>query len=323
MNVKIGHGYGIICGAVGKEPTIVITDGLVRISSEDEGILRQYGKVTRYNDTPEQEEGHGRIREAHIIVADWYRMLTPEIQISSHLGLICIAGTGYDGHVDLPTARERRIVVCNAPEYGTTAVAEFAVGLMLNAARWLGEADRATRQGEWKPKKLKGQELTGKTLGIIGFGRIGKRLADICRMGFDMKIRSVRSTSPREEFESLLRDSDVISIHTPLTDTTQGMLGKNEFALMKPGTVLVNTARANLIDPDALLEAVSSQRIAVGLDVLPEEPLSTTHPLLRYPNVIVSQHIASHTEEAYEKLSHTIIENVKAYLNGSPVNVVS
>lgn len=313
----------MICGAVGEQPTIVITDGLVRISSEDEGILRQSGKVTRYSDTPGQEDGHGRIREAHIVVADWYKMLTPEIQIAPHLGLICIAGSGYDGRVDLPAARERRIVVCNVPEYGITAVAEHAVGLMINTARWLGEADRATRRGEWKPKELEGKELTGKTLGIIGFGRIGKRLAEICRMGFDMQIRSVRSTSSREEFESLLRESDVISIHTPLTETTQRMLGKNEFALMKPGTVLVNTARANVIDPDALLEAVSSERIAVGLDVLPEEPLPPTHPLLQHPNVIVSQHIAAHTEEANKRLSHTIIENIMAYLNGSPVNVVS
>lgn len=303
---------------------ITVIDGGVRLLPQDIKELKKLGEVSIYFDQPRDQQVRDRLQKTNIVVFDHYPMPATAIAAAPRLEMICIAGSGYDGRVDLEACRRRIITVCNAPDYATESVAQHTIGLMLNAARWISTADRDIRQHQWKPGKYKGVELQRKTLGIIGHGKIGSRVAEIAKKGLGMNVISVNSKSSRQELEILLEQSDVLSLHVPINEKTRGMLGKKEFRLMKPGIILVNTARGKIIAMEVLLDNLSSGKVfAAGLDVFPEEPLPPEHPVRLYPNVIIIPHIASHTKEAERRLSQTILDNVSHFLNGHPINVVN
>ncbi len=239
-----------------------------------------------------------------------------EAGAKGRLRAICRAGVGLD-NIDLEAAHELGVAVFNTPEASTEAVAELTVALILALARRLPYADKSMKEGRWAKRELMGWELAGKTLGILGFGRIGQRVAELCS-AFRMRILAFRRTRPPGieavlartgaklvPFEELLRSSDILTIHVPLTPQTYHMIGERELNMMKDGAFLVNTARGGVIDERALLKALKEGRLAgAALDVFEEEPLSgVSLELAKLPNVIATPHIGGQTAEAQRAAS--------------------
>ncbi len=252
------------------------------------------------------------------------------------LKVISNFAVGFD-NVDIPAATKRGIVVTHTPDVLTETVADFTVCLMLAAARRLVEADRYTRDGKWKtwePLLLAGQDIHHATLGLIGLGRIGAAVARRAQ-GFGMRVvyydvvrredleRSLSIT--HRSLDDVLRDSDVISVHVPLSEQTRHLIGRAQFALMKNTAVFVNTSRGPVVDQAALTQALASRRIfAAGIDVFEQEPVSPDDPLLKLDNVIVVPHIASASIPTRIRMATLAAENLVAVLQGkrppNPVN---
>lgn len=245
---------------------------------------------------------------------------------NSHLKVIANYAVGFN-NIDIKTAKRLNIAVGNTPDVLTEATAEIALGLMIAAARNFNSAIKSAEEGRWKnwdPKGHLGCALKGKTLGIIGLGRIGLRLAEMANSAFKMKIiYSARKTkentvgAEKVELDELLRTSDFISIHVPLTTDTRKLIGKNEFEKMKRNAVLVNTARGEIIDQDALVDALARKKIfAAGLDVTDPEPLPISCDLFKLENAIVLPHIGSATFEARKEMSLLCAKNIIAGIEG-------
>ena len=243
---------------------------------------------------------------------------------------------GFD-NIDIPAATQRRIVVTNTPEVLTETVADFAFCLMLAAARRLVEGDRYARDGKWKtwePLLLAGQDMYRATLGLIGLGRIGSAVARRAK-GFEMRVmyydpfrREDLEQSLQIEyrpFTDVLRQADFISVHVPLSEQTRHLIGRDQFSMMKPTAVFVNTSRGPVVDQQALAEALAARRIfAAGIDVFEREPVPTDDPLLAMGNAIVAPHIASASIPTRIRMATLAAENLVAVLQGkrppNPVN---
>ena len=259
-----------------------------------------------------------RIREADAVVniRSSSRFTSDVFGQCPHLRLLSIWGTGTD-NVDLASAAEHGVQVANTPGVSAYSVAEHALTLMLAAARRIPEQDAAVRRGEWP--RGRSIELRGKVLGIIGLGAIGRRFAELGRaIGMHVVAWTL---NPRPlpgidlvTLDDLLRSSDVVSIHLRLSDQTRGLLGSREFALMKPTAILVNTGRGAIVDEAALIEALSTKRIAAaGLDVFTIEPVSAYNPLISLTNVVLTPHSAGITPEALEAGLQMAVENVRRF----------
>jgi D-lactate dehydrogenase len=268
----------------------------------------------------------------------------------AHLKLIATRSTGFD-HIDLDYCRKRGVGVCNVPVYGDSTVAEHAFALLLALSRNVVDSVEATRRGDFSLSTQRGFELHDKTIGIIGAGHIGLRAIEIAR-GFGMKVLAY-DLYPRPEraealgfryagLEEIYAAADVLSLHVPETPETDGMISDHEFARMKDGVVLINTARGDLVNVTALIRALSSGKVgAAGLDVLPREALIrhesaifrkgaatpaglpeafADHALLRFPNVIVTPHNAYNTKEALQRIITTTVENIAAFMVGRTSN---
>lgn len=250
---------------------------------------------------------------------------------------IGVTATGVD-IIDLETARRRGIIVTNVPAYGTDSVAQLTIALLLELCHRVGLHSDAVRAGEWSRSKdwsftLSPQiELAGKTMGVIGFGRIGRRVAEVAR-ALGMRVLAfnpVRRESPFYEsfqwatLEEVLMASDVVSLHCPLTPQTRGLLNAQRLSQMKPTAFLLNTARGALIDDQALAAALNQGKLAgAGLDALAEEPPPSDHPLFSAKNCILTPHMAWATLEARARCMRTTVENLAAFLKGQPQNVVN
>lgn len=236
------------------------------------------------------------------------------------LEMISIWGVGTD-NVDLEAAARHGVTVCNTPGANAYAVAEHAIALMLAVARKIPQIDREMRGGEW-PREMLAQ-LHGRTLGVFGTGSIGGRVAELARaFGMTVLAWSARRNGVVEK-ESILRQADIVSLHVRLTPETRGFIGREEFALMKSGAILVNTGRGPLVDRDALLSALSTGRIAgAGLDVFHDEPVKPGDPLLGCANTVLSPHHAGQTPEVRRDGLLLAIQNVENFLAGRPTNVV-
>jgi D-3-phosphoglycerate dehydrogenase / 2-oxoglutarate reductase len=223
-------------------------------------------------------------------------------------------GVGLDA-IDLQAAQERGIVVCNTPTANVESVAEQAVGLMLAVAKQICRADKSLRQGRWEVRyEFIGQEIAGRTLGLIGMGRIGARVAEICHLGFSMPViytDLISYPDVEEKFnaskyplDEVLIAADIISLHVPLTPETHNMISAEQLAKMKPSSILINTARGLIVDERALVESLRNRRLAgAGLDVYCEEPAEVDNPLFHLDNVVVTPHMAAHTEDALRQMS--------------------
>lgn len=286
--------------------------------------LNKLGDFVRYENNPsDNKETISRIGDAEIVVDFWQPLPKDTLLKLPNLKMICIAASGYDW-VDLKTATERNIVVSNCPGHNAEAVAEHTIGLMICAARNSFKAAASFQKGEWKPDAFKGIDLKAKTLGIIGYGRIGKRVGEIASKGLGMKILWTNSESNRSELEKLLKNSDVISVNTPLTDKTKNLISDKEFKLMKKGVVIVNTGRGAVINKKSLVKYLKNGKIrSAGIDTYEFEPPKKTPPTTKLHNVIATPHISWDTEETDYYLSQMVVDNVKAFIRGKPINVVN
>jgi glyoxylate reductase len=239
------------------------------------------------------------------------------LEAAPGLRAISVMAVGTD-NVDRDAARARGIPVGNTPDVLTEATADLAFALILAAARRLPEAAAAVRDGGWRtwePARWLGLELHGATLGIVGAGRIGRAVARRAA-GFGMRVLTHRPT-PLDE---LLRESDVVSLHVPLTDATRHLMNAGTLARMKPGAILVNTARGSVVDQAALADALRAGRLgAAALDVTDPEPLPPDHPLLDAPNLLVVPHIGSATHATRARMADMAVDNLLAALAGEPM----
>lgn len=264
------------------------------------------------------------------------------------LRLIATRSTGTD-HIDLAGCERRGIVVCNVPVYGESTVAEHVFALLLTISHRMIEAVTRTRMGQFSADGLQGFDLRGRTLGVLGTGSIGRHVIRIAQgfgmpvLGCDMHQDPALAAQPGFRyvpFDTCLQKCDVLSLHVPATPRTRHLIGDAEFAQMKPGSILINTARGSIVDPVALIRALRSGRLAAaGLDVLPGEPeireeaelvssaapppqalalLAIEQALLHLPNVVVTPHSAFNTREAVQRIIDTTVANIHAFLEGAP-----
>jgi glyoxylate reductase len=240
------------------------------------------------------------------------------------LRLVANFGVGYD-RIDVAACRARGIAITNTPGVLDAATADLTLALILAARRRLVEGDDLVRAGgwdmHWADGPFLGREVSGATLGIIGFGRIGSAVAQRAR-SFDMRVifhRRTRSDDPAyRELDDLLRESDIVSLHTPLSTETSGLLSRERLALLRDGTTLVNTARGAIVDEDALVDELVSGRITAGLDVFVTEP-QVPEALVGLPNVVLTPHIASATVETRAAMTSIVVYNVLAFERGEPL----
>ncbi|WP_448595223.1 D-isomer specific 2-hydroxyacid dehydrogenase family protein [Thermoflexus hugenholtzii] len=250
--------------------------------------------------------------------------------------LIARHGIGVD-NIHLPSATAHGVLVTRVtPWMEREAVAELTVGLLLALLRRIPEAAAAVREGRWMERAaFVGWELHGKTVGLIGFGNIGSRVGEILAQGFRARVLAYDPNVPPEairaagaepaDLETLLREADILSLHAALTEENIHMLSGEAFTKMKPGVILVNTARGELIDEAALIAALEEGRVAgAALDVMTEEPIPADHPLLRFPNVLIVPHIAAYTRETLRRMGEKVVSDVERVLRGEiPEEVVN
>ena len=289
--------------------------------------------VTVYDDTTEQQLSE-RIQGANIIVTKEMPVSAEMIQkFPESVKLICEAGTGYN-NINLEATRKKGITVCNIPSYSTERVAHTAIMMILNLSSAMqvqmkmlacGNHDNFTRN-----LQVPHVEVNGKTLGIIGAGHIGRKVIQIAQ-ALDMNIL-VYTRTPREDekgihyvsLEELLKNSDYISMHCPLTESTKHMINKESLSLMKPSAFIINTSRGALIDEAALIEALENGTIAgAGLDVQETEPPEETSPLYTMDQVLLTPHMGWKGLETRQRLVSILADNIKQFMEGNPINVVS
>lgn len=293
--------------------------------------LRSLGDLEVFKNAPSTPKGLiERIRDADIVIVGWSYLTRSVIDSAKKLKMISIWATTCH-YADLEAARERGIVVTHVPGYATESVAEYTFALLLAATRKLILADRYVRRGEFDWRPFGGRELSGKTLGVIGTGAIGCRVAEMGRafgmqvLGYD-KYPSLKRAEgigmKYVDLQTLLKESDVVTLHVTLTSETGKMIGKKEIALMKDGAIIVNTSQGKVIDEKALAEALKSGRLScAGLDVFEEEPPAKNNPLFKLDNTVLSPHIGFNTVEAKVRCTDICVENVAKFLEGKPQNV--
>ena len=309
---------------------IVVVDH-VHLEERHVKKLRFLGDLEVFKEPPRTaEELKTRIKEADIVIVGWSNLTRNVIDSAKRLKMISIWATTCH-YADLEAAKERGIVVTHVPSYATEAVAEYTFALMLAAARKLTLADKHVRKGSFDWRPFGGIELAGKTLGIIGTGAIGFRVAEIARafkmrlLGYDKYPNPKRAEELGLKYvnlKTLLRESDVITNHVTLTSETEKLIGKKEINIMKAGVVIINTSQGKVVDEKALGEALKSGKIAyAGLDVLAKEPPSKNTPLFKLDNTVLSPHIGFNTAEAEARCSDICVDNVVNFVEGKHQNV--
>lgn len=298
--------------------------------------FKKLGEVEIYDRTP-KDKILERIGNSEIAITNKTPLGRDVFVKLPNLKYIGVLATGYNV-VDVDAAKEFGITVTNVPDYGTMAVAQFTFALLLELCNHVWEHNAAVKNGEWTKcadfcfYKYPLIELAGKTLGIIGFGRIGKSVSDIAvAMGMNVLAYSrnrnkvIKNENIRyAQLEELLAESDVISLHCPLTESTRGMINENTIGKMKDGVIIINTARGPLIEEEDLAEALNNGKVAgAAVDVVSAEPIKENNPLLRAKNCIITPHIAWAPKETRERLMKIAAENLKSYLSGNPINVVN
>ncbi len=300
---------------------------------EEEHIkkLQSVGDLKIFKEPPKTpEELKKRIEAADIVIVGWTDLTRPIINSAKGLKMVSIWATTCH-YVDLKAAKEKGIVVTHVPSYATEAVAEHVFALLLAAVRKLPLADKHVRQGNFDWRPFGGSELAGKTLGIIGTGAIGCRVAEIAK-AFKMQILAYDkypNLKKAEEigmkyvdFNTLLKESDFVTLHVTLTSETEKMLGKKEIEAMKKGAVIINSSQGKVIDEKALIHALKSGKLSyAGLDVFEEEPPAKDNPLFKLDNTVLSPHIGFHTVEAAKRCTDICVDNVVKFLEGHKQNV--
>lgn len=315
---------------------IVILDGY----TENPGDLswdgfEKLGELTVYDRTP-YEKIIERIGTAEAVIVNKTPVDREILEACPNIRYIGVLATGYNV-VDVQAAKEKGIVVANIPTYGTEAVAQFAIALLLEVCHHVGHHSQAVHEGRWENNAdwcfwdYPLIELSGKTMGIIGFGRIGQGTGRIAKalgmqvIAYDEHANdSGRMIAEYVPLDELFARSDVISLHCPLFPSTEGMINKQNITKMKDGVIIINNSRGPLIHENDLAEALNSGKVyAAGLDVVSSEPIQGDNPLLKAKNCIITPHISWAPRESRKRLMDIAVENLTAFVGGNPVNVVN
>lgn len=293
--------------------------------------LEEFGEVivnelTAYDDIAET------VRDADMIICNKTPLNADTLRYASHLRYIGLFATGYN-NIDTAYCREHGITVCNAGSYSTDAVCQHTFALILECLNRTGSYNSFVHNGGWKnsstfsPFVYPLNEISGKTLGIIGYGSIG-RAVERAALAFNMKTLKVRRHDESDpsfvDLDTLLKKSDIITVHCPLNDSSYRMINAESIAKMKDGAIFINTARGGVMDEQAVADALISGKLAyAGIDVLENEPMDRDCPLCGIDNCIITPHIAWAPMETRIRLMGIVCDNIRAYLSGSPVNVVN
>lgn len=314
---------------------IVILDGY----TENPGDLswtgiESLGATTIHDRTPSDAVAE-RIADADIIITNKTPVTRATMDACPNIRCIAILATGYDA-VDIAAAREKGIVVTTVPTYGTDAVGQFAIALLLEIANRVGHHDTAVKEGRWTANPdwcfwdYPLMELAGKTMGIIGFGRIGQTTGRIAKaigmrvIAHDMYPNdSGRAIGEYVEADTLFAEADVVVLHCNLTEETRNIIRRENIAKMKDGVIIINNSRGPLVAEQDLADALNSGKVyAAGLDVVSTEPVKTDNPLLTAKNCIITPHISWAPKECRQRIMDITVANIKAFLDGAPVNIV-
>lgn len=299
--------------------------------------LKQFGDLKVYDRTDFSPKTVIKtIGDAEVVFTNKVPLPKEVLTQVPSLKYIGVLATGYN-IIDIETAHKLNILVTNVPDYSTNSVAQFTMGLLLEMCHHIGDHNKAVMKGEWTKSldfcfwNTPLMELAGKTMGIIGFGRIGKDTAKIAQ-AFGLNILaynrskdfSLESDTCRYvALEELLMKCDIISLHCPLTEDTKGIINKHNISKMKPGVMLINTSRGGLIVEEDLKEALNSGKVAgAAVDVISTEPMQENNPLLKAKNCIITPHIAWATKESRTRMMGIVSDNLKAYISGTPINVI-
>ena len=297
--------------------------------------LNRFGDVTVYDRTP-AELIIPRIGEAEIILLNKTPVTEETLAACPSVKLICVLATGYNV-VDCDAARKRGIPVCNVPAYGTAAVAQFTFSLLLELCNAVGHHSDSVHKGDWCRSidfcywQTPQMELAGKTMGIIGFGRIGRAVGTIAK-AFGMRVIAYNRSRCAEgeaigeyvDLDTLFRQSDIISLHCPMTPQTEGIINASSIAKMKDSAILLNTARGQLVIEEDLAAALAAGKLrGAAVDVVTNEPMDATNPLLNAPNCIITPHMAWSPVESRQRIMDCTVHSIQAYLDGNPVNTVN
>lgn len=311
---------------------VVILDAKTLTNDDiDFSVFDEFGEVTIYDYTKYNQIAE-RIKDAEIILCNKSIMNRMTLKDAKNVKYIGLFATGYN-NVDIEYTNERNITVCNAGSYSTNAVAQHVFALILEHYNKVGEYNKFVKDGGWihsekfspfKPMK----EMDGRTLGIVGYGSIGKKVAKIAQ-AFDMKVLAYNRSPKKDEgvrfveMDELLEKSDIVSIHCPLNRDSEKMCNKDFFSKMKDGALFINTSRGGVVDEPALIEAVKSGKLSgAGLDVVAVEPMEKHYDILDIDNIIITTHSAWAPVETRTRLVEIVRNNIKKWVAGAPVNVI-
>ena len=315
---------------------IVVLDGhAVNPGDLSWELFETFGQLEVYEYTA-PEQTISRLQDADIALTNKTVIDAAVLDACPSVKLICVLATGYNV-VDCEDTKRRGIPVCNVPAYGTDAVAQFTFALLLELCHQVGHHSKAVHDGRWSESRdfcfwdTPQMELAGKTIGIIGFGKIGRAVGRIAK-AMGMKVIAYnRSRCPEGEavgtyvdLETLLKTADVVSLHCPLTAENAGLINKEALAQMKDGAILLNTARGPLLDEQAVADALHSGKLrGAAVDVVSKEPMEKTNPLLTAPNCIITPHMAWAPTESRQRILECTARSIAAFLDGKPINTVN
>lgn len=311
---------------------VVILDAKTLTNDDiDFSVFDEFGEVTIYDYTKYDEIAE-RVKDSEIILCNKCIMNKETLKNAGNVKYIGLFATGYN-NVDIEYTNKRNITVCNAGSYSTNAVAQHVFALILEHYNKVGEYNKFVKDGGWihsekfspfKPMK----EMDGRTLGIVGYGSIGKKVAKIAQ-AFDMKVLAYNRSPKKDEsvrfveMDELLEKSDIVSIHCPLNSDSEKMCNKEFFEKMKDGALFINTSRGGVVDEQALIDAVKSKKISgAGLDVVAVEPMEKHEEILDIDNIIITPHSAWAPVETRTRLVEIVKNNIKKWVAGDPVNVI-
>ena len=316
---------------------IVILDGSALNPGDlSYDCIRQFGEMTLYQRTDSEEEAIQRIADSEIVVVNKVPLTENVLSACPNIKLICVQANGYNV-VDCEACAKRGIPVTNVPSYGTAAVAQFTIALILELCHQIGLHNQSVHRGDWVKSStfcywLTPQtELAGKTIGIVGFGRIGRAVGQLAKaFGMQVLAYSRSETGAGGEIgeyvdlDTLLRRSDIVSLHCPLFPATEKIINADTLSKMKDGAMLINTSRGGLVDEAALAQALNSGKLhGAAVDVVSQEPMQADNPLLNCEKCIITPHIAWAPVESRQRLLDCVVDNIRCFLAGTPQNVVN
>lgn len=316
---------------------LVILDGsCLNPGDLDYSCLKQFGELIVYDKTETAQDAISRIADAEIVLVNKVPITKEILDVCPSIRYIGVLATGYNV-IDCAEAQRRGIPVTNVPDYGTAAVAQFTMALLLELCHKIGFHSDAVHQGAWVKSPVFSfwltpqVELTNLTFGIIGFGKIGKAAGKLAR-AFGMNVIAYSRSQSEEgaqiaqyaDLDTVLSKSDVLSLHCPLFPETERIINAEAISKMKPGAFLINTSRGGLVDEGALADALCSGHLAgAAVDVVSHEPMDAANPLLSADNCIITPHIAWAPTQSRQRLLDCVVENIRTFLDGNACNIVN